>query len=135
LKERVVRTGEGPGAAGAGMFVEAVFERPPLRHAMLIYGVDDMRGDDLKPPQNTDFFRFSEKLDILRFARGRLGALADWADQSMTDGYQVQLFIQTAVPLSAEQQTEARVIFARLRQDVRHRVAAGTVAGVKGGLS
>jgi hypothetical protein len=115
--------------------VEAVFERPPYRHATLFFGIDDMRGNDLKPPPTTDPFGFSEKLDMCRFARGRLGLSADLADQSLTYGYQVQLLIQTAGPLSADQRTEARAIFARLRQDVRHRLGAGLAAGAKGGSS
>ena len=128
LKERVVRKGEGQETGRPDAFVEAVLERPPLRHAMLFYGIDDMRGDNLKPPENTDPFEFNEKLDLFRFARGRLGSSADLVDQSLTDGYQVQLLIQTAAPISADQRTEARAIFVRLRRDVRHRVAAGTGA-------
>ena len=57
-----------------------------------------------------------EHLDILRFARRRLGGLVDLGDQSMTDGYQVQLLIVTDTPLSPTQWSEARAIFAQVRQ-------------------
>jgi exosortase len=132
VKEREAHSG-GAEAAGAGAFVESVFVRSPLGHAILICGFDDMHGNELKPPQTTDPFRMSEKLDIFRFARGRLAGATNLADQSLIDGYQVRLLIQTSAPLSADQRKEARAVFARLRQAVRHRGPSGNLAVAKGG--
>jgi exosortase len=133
LKDRVVRTGKAPGGAEPGAWVEVLLERLPGRRATLIFAIDDQRGNDLEPPPTRTMLDAGKSLDILRFARTRLGKLMDSGDPSITDDYQVQLLIATDAPLSPTQWSEARAIFAQVRREVRSRVASRIRPVAKGG--
>ncbi len=135
LKDRMIRPDNEPGSVGTGPCVEAVFERQPGRHAALIFGFDGQYGDEFEPPSASSMLDVDKHLDILRFARRRLGGLMDLGDQSMTDGYQVQLLIVTDTPLLPTQWTEARAIFAQVRREVRRRMTSRIGLLAKGGNS
>ena len=133
LKDRVVRDGNGSEPERTGTSVEALFERPPGRHAVLIFGIDDKGGNDLEPPPTRTMLEIGGRLDMLRFARTRLSGLADLGDQSMTEGYQVQVLVVTDEPLTPTQWALARTVFAQVRQEVRSQVASRNGAVAKRG--
>jgi exosortase len=135
LESRVERPGDGQG--GAGAFVEATFDTPPGRHAVLCFGLDEADGQELEPrPSRSLLGYLGNRLNLTpRSERKPGGRRAASRYVSMPPSYQVQVTIETNSPLPPSGREEVRAVFNQVRQTLRRRVAQEMGAGGKGGAS
>jgi exosortase len=135
LKSRVERPGDGPG--GTGVFVEATFDKPSGRHALLCFGLDESDGQELEPrPSRSLLSYLGNRLNLAPRGEGKPGgrrAVSRYV--SRPPCYQVQVMIESISPLLPSDREEVRAAFNQFRQILRRRVAQQVGANGKGGAS
>lgn len=108
----------------AGSFIQATLHRPGGQFATLLFGLDDVNGASLEPRS------FGSPLEYLR---NRFALLESPPDQlfarvasryeAMPHAYQIQLLIESAAPLSENEQTAARSFYEKSRRALSARIA------------
>ena len=128
LHERAVRT------RAAGACVEATFTQPEEQPAVLLFGLDDQRGEPLEP-------RFSGSM--LAYLRNRLAFFNVPPEQlvrrlasrheAMPRGYQVQVLLEADTPLSTADRVEAQKFFDEIRESIRQTIFGAVKSKAKRG--